>query len=197
MQSINDLIELLKNKIHDDFEKSKEVGRNNIFRGHLRSISADAEDGIACFISDILPQEYKLILDPSIHINDTNNRPDLLVVNEKKSVVAMIEIKSNMGYCRNATEVIDKIVSNNEKFANEKTLECEFSNFPSMQVSYGENVKLFLIALTSDNCSQKSHDKNKAYADKNNVLYMNLFSGWYYDLLDQDIQNFISELQKI
>lgn len=194
MITVTDAVNKLKNKIHDDFENTKTAGRDNIFRGHLRSISTDIEDGIACFVSDVIPDNYKVLLDPSIHVNKENNRPDLLVINSNNEVVAMIEVKANMGWCRDARGVIDKILINHEKFCDVKTLRCEFSNFGDINVTYGNNVKLFLIALTSQNCPIKNHESNKLYADEKKVYYMNLFNDWYYNLSEQDIFAFANAL---
>ena len=106
----------------------------------------------------------------------------------------MIEIKSNMGWCRNAMQVIDDIVSNDNKFRAERNLYCEFSRENSQQVKYGDDVKLFLIALTDGNCTAKNHAANKAYAVSKNVYQYNLFSGWYGNLSDCEIVNFANEL---
>ncbi len=166
----------------------------NIYRGHLRSISTDIEDGIALFISNIMPEGYKVFLDPSIHVDGANNRPDLLVVNDKNETVAMIEVKANMGYCRNAKDVIDNIVRNDEKFSKLGSLYCEFSRETSQTISYGDNVKLFLIALTDKNCSDKHHKANKDYAAKTKVHQYNLFSGWYGNLIPCEIEKFANDI---
>lgn len=129
-------------------------------------------------------------------MKEKNNRPDLLVINEKNEVVAMIEIKSNMGWCRNAKDVIDNIVANDKKFQEVGMLRCEFSREDSQIVTYKDNVKLFLIALTESNCSSKKHQLNKVYAKTIKVSQFNLFSGWYDHLEDCEIEEFASELLK-
>lgn len=105
--AINELVSYMK-KVYEQI--NNKVGQN-IYRGHLRSISTDIEDGIALFLSKILPEGYKLFLDSSIHVDGVNFRPDVLVVNDKNECYAMIEIKANMGWCRDATNVINDIVS--------------------------------------------------------------------------------------
>ena len=193
--NINDAIANIKKYIYDSYaETCKKIGVN-IFRGHLRVLSTEIEDSIALFISNIMPN-HKVFLDPSIYIEEKNNRPDLLVVNENNEVVAMLEIKSNMGWCRNAKDVIDDIVTNNEKFKTAFTLRCEFSREQSQTVTYKDNVKLFLIALTDGNCSIRQHQLNKAYAKTTNVLQFNLFSGWYDCLKNCEIEEFSKELLK-
>ena len=106
----------------------------------------------------------------------------------------MIEIKANMGWCRNANGVIDDIVVNNQKFQQEGQLVCEFSNGQSQIVTYGQRVHLFLIALTENNCQQKWHINNKNYAQNRGVFQYNLFSGWYGSLQNLEIDQFAQVL---
>lgn len=190
-----DAIILLKEYINKSYSSINEKIGPNIYRGHLQSLSVEIENGIALFVSNILPGN-KIFLDPSIHIDGKNNRPDLLVVNEAKEVVAMIEIKANMGWCRNAKSVIDDILLNNDKFIKEQLLYCEFSREESQSVTYNDKVKLFLIALTDGNCNEKHHKANKEYAKSNNVFQFNLFSGWYGELTNCEIEQFADELLK-
>lgn len=191
---IDTAIEKLKEQIKKAHDNTSQKLASNIYRGHLRSISADIEDAIALFIKDIIPAEYKLYLDSSVHIDKKKKRPDLLIVNEKNEVKAMVEIKSNMGYCRNATEAINKMKANHDKFLNKKVLICEFSREVSQAVIYDSSVKLFLISLTKENCTATNHAMNKAYAKQNGVFMFNLFSGWYWELQDCEIRDFAAEL---
>ena len=167
---------------------------HNIIRGHLRSISSDIEDGVAIFISKALPQDYKLFLDPSINIDHNINRPDLLVVDSHDNVAAMIEIKANMGWCRDAKPIIDNIIKKDTLFRSTEKLICEFSNQKIVEVSYEEGVKLYLISLTDKNCPVQHHEQNKQYASNNNISYYNLFTGWYDSLQVKDAAVFISNL---
>lgn len=183
----------MKENIYTSYaETYKKVGPN-IFRGNLKVLSSEIEDAIALFISNIMPN-HKVFIDPSIYIESEKNRPDLFVVNENNLVVAMCEIKSNMGWCRNAKNVINKIVENDKKFQNVCELKCEFSRENSQIVKYKDNVKLFLISLTDGNCSNKKHQLNKEYAKTTKVSQFNLFSGWYGCLEDCEIEEFIKEL---
>lgn len=183
-------IEKLKKYITDIYQNTGSKIGTNIYRGHLRSISTDIEDGIAVFISDIMPSNYKIYLDSSIHIDGKKNRPDLLVIDENNNVNAMIEIKANMGWCRDASEVIDDILISDSKFKEQKVLTCEFSREENQEIFYGENVKLFLVALTDGNCSARNHEANKLYAAKLDVFQFNLFSGWYESLINCEIEDF-------
>ena len=193
------IINELKKSINQVLLDTKKVLNFNITRGHTRSISSDIEDHTAIFISKILKQKFNLYLDPSIKTEDKTHRPDLLIVNEAQEVVAMIELKANMGYCRDASEVIDKMLQVDKLFSNEKELVCKFSgtNDERKVVKYSKNVKLFLISFTEDNCSLKNHAKNKKYANANNISHFNLFSGWYDNLVEKDIDDFIIELVKL
>lgn len=197
------IIKKLKNRIATAYISTAQMPAYNMFRGHLRSISVDIEDAIAIFISDILPtKNYKLFLDPSIHINGNNNkldliRPDLLVVstdNNSNKIVAMIEIKANMGWCRDAKGVIDDIATNNNRFLNNKTLTCEFSKYNSETVQYGNDVKLYLLSLTDNNCPSRRHNQNKDAASNKGIRYFNLFTGDYDSLVPKEVQDFINDL---
>ena len=184
-------IENLKSRIAAVFNDTRRPFGKNIYRGHSRSISSDIEDSITFFISELLPENYYYILDPSIYLNGENNRPDLLIINEKDEVVAMIEMKSNMGWCRNATWVIDDILANDNKFKSVSTLECKLSTDETKCVKYGDNVSLFLVSLTSKNGgSEKNEITNKEYAKQKNVGHYLLFNNWYHSLADKDIEEF-------
>lgn len=188
-------IDETKKYIYKSYESTQEKIGPNIYRGHLRALSTEIEDAIALFVTNVLPN-CKAFLDPSIYLDGTNNRPDLLIVNEYDDVIAMIEIKSNMGWCRNAKSVIDNIMNNDLKFRNVGKLKCEFSREESQTIYYGEKVKLFLIAFTDGNCSTKNHIANKEYAKTTKVQQFNLFSGWYGKLENCEIREFAEELLK-
>jgi hypothetical protein len=195
--NIGSAIDVLRNSISTVFNDTKRKLSPNIYRGHSRSISTDIEDLITIFISNVLPKNYKFLLDASIHVDGKNNRPDLLIANENNEVIAMIELKSNMGYCRDATSVINEITENHNKFFNATNLICKFSDDEQQLVTYNQDVELFLISLTSDNCSTDNHQNNKAFATSKGVNYFNLFSGWYGGLLDKDVYAFLSTLDNI
>lgn len=188
--AINELVSYIK-KVYEQI--NNKVGQN-IYRGHLRSISTDIEDGIALFLSKILPEGYKLFLDSSIHVDGVNFRPDVLVVNDKNECYAMIEIKANMGWYRDATNVINDIVSNHNKFSKETILNCKFSRETTQSITYGLNTKLYLIALTDGNCNAEKHENNKAYASSVGIKQFNLFSGWYGELISCEIDEFAKDL---
>lgn len=190
MDSSKELIEYIK----ETYISTAKPLAHNIIRGHLRSISSDIEDGIALFISKALPQDYKLYLDPTIHIEKKGNRPDLLIVDPHEKVAAMIEIKANMGWCRDARPIIDKIIEKDTKFRSMKKLKCEFSTQDEVEVSYEEGVKLYLLSLTDLNCPAPHHESNKQYASSNTISYYNLFTGWYDSLKVKDAEVFISDL---
>ena len=184
----------LKERIRVARESTKSKLAPNVRRGHLRSISTDIEDAIGLFVAEIVPEGCHVFLDPSIHVGGKNNRPDMLVVREDGTVAAMVEIKANMGWCRNASWVIDDILDNDAKFKGEGTLHCEFSKDDNADVSYGEGVKLFLVSLVDGNCPRDKHQANKAYASSHGVLQMNLFAGWYDSLGDLEVRSFAQEV---
>ena len=148
--AINNLIERIA-AIH---RSTKEPLNKNIYRGHSRSISTDIEDSVALLLSELLPKNYSFMLDPSIYVNGKINRPDLLVLNEKNDVVAMIEIKANMGWCRNASSVLNDIIFNDKQFKEANSLWCEISNGDNRKITYSDGVELFLISLTDGNCAE-------------------------------------------
>ncbi|MBR2467517.1 MAG: hypothetical protein IKB42_00525 [Clostridia bacterium] len=187
----------LKEYILDHYNETKKQIAPEIYRGHLRSLSTDIEDGIALFLSKIFTS-HKIYIDPSVTVNKQTHRPDILIVNSEKEVVAMLEIKTQMGYCRDATGVIDKIKAVNEIFKKEKTLNCKFSNNEIMPVTYTNDVKLFLISFSSNNCSKETyHTNNKSYAKNEGVNYYILFDNWYNDLKNFEIEDFVEEISKL
>ena len=180
----------LKDYIKTIYNETNKKLKSNIYRGHSRSISTDIEDAIALFISDILSEDgYKIFLDPSIYINRKNHRPDLLLVNKNNEVVFMIEIKANMGWCRDASKVLDDMINNDKVFKKEIQLNCEFSKDKTERVFY-RSPKLLLIALTAGNCGKENHIANKNYAKAKDINQFNLFYGWYDNLTDCEIYDF-------
>ncbi len=191
------ILEDFHNGIKQEYEELKKPLGANIIRGHIPSASAIAENQLAIMISKAVP-ECRLILDTSIYVNKKNHRPDLMIIDGGNNVVAMIEVKSNMGYCRWADNVIDSMTENDTAFKNEKTLICQFSgDQQNMEIFYGSDVKLFLVAVSGENCNEKYHIHNKEYAKQNNVEYYILFDGWYNDLKRKEINDFLSEISKI
>ena len=188
--AINNLIERIA-AIH---KSTKEPLNNNIYRGHSRSISTDIEDSVALLLSELLPESYSFMLDPSIYVDGKNNRPDLLVLNEKNEVIAMIEIKANMGWCRNASSVLNDIVFNDKQFKEANKLWCEISNGDNREITYGEGVELFLVSLTDGNCAESRHKTNREFAESIGVKHYLLFSGWYGDLRERDVEQFADEI---
>ena len=193
---ISTAINNLKDNIKKIYVSSKETKNKNIYRGHLRSISTDIEDEIAYFIMSILSEGYKIYLDPSIYIDDQNHRPDLLILNNENEIKCLIEIKSNMGWCRDAKDVIKKISENDKLYKRERKLLCKFSTTENNDVYYND-VKLFLISLTSGNCCNSNHEANKIKAEKENCNYYMLFDGWYNELENRDIEEFANKLSDI
>ena len=186
---------ILKNTIRTIHEDTRKEIKPNIYRGHSRSISTDIEDNITLFISNVLPDNFKFLVDSSVRLVGRSKRPDLLITNQLNEVVAMIEVKSNMGYCRDASGVIDSIIENDNSFRDLNKFTCKFSFDENQEVTYSENVKLFLISLTDGNCSQNNHINNKEYSRMNGVGYFCLFNGWYGDLSDHEIIEFAEELK--
>ena len=199
-------IDNLKKRVEECYCVTKERLGDNIYRGHTRSISTDIEDSIALFIANLLGDKVDIYLDPSIRVAKKTHRPDLLVVKDVNAV-AMIEIKANMGWCRNATAVIDKeLIERHEAFCSCPELTCKFSNSGKNQddnilpkkINYSENVKRFLISLTSNNGpKEKQAEKNKEYAKKHDVNHYMLFDGWYDELVDKDVDIFAEDLLKL
>lgn len=191
---MKDSIETLKTSINNVFNATKQSTRHNIWRGHSRSISTDIEDNIAILIAEELPENYKLYIDPSIYIGGKIHRPDLVVSNENDEVIFVIEIKANMGWCRDATAVIDSMVNNHSNFLAAGLLDCKLSSGDRFRLKYQNNVKLFLIALTDANGGK--YESNKKIAYTKGVSHYCLFSGWYNNLQEKDISSFIAEIKK-
>lgn len=191
-------IDSLKKYILQEFQKTKITIRQNLHRGHLRALSTEIEDGIAAFILDILPEGYKVYVDASVRVGKKTHRPDILVVDNNSKVRALVEVKTNMGWCRDATGEIDKILFKHNEMISAGTVTCKFSNDETVTALYGTCVPVFLVAFTNENCGQSKHIANQEEAKRKNVKYYCLFSGWYGDELSEaDIQNFATEIQNI
>ena len=193
------LVDDLKERIKNIWKETRNNIEDNIIRGHSRSISTDVEDQIAWFIYKVLYDKVKIFIDPSITIDGQTYRPDLLVVRDKK-VIALVEIKANMGWCRNASSVIEKeLEERHSVFSKKEEIECKFSiTETSKIVNYDKSVKLYLIALTSANGGKlEDNNNNKAYAERHGVKHYILFDGWYDKLETRDIDDFINDLQNI
>lgn len=187
----------LKNNISNAHKSTYATLGNNIFRSHLRSLSTDIENEITIFISKLLKENYKFFIDSSVYIKGKENRPDLLIVNNKNEVVALIEIKAQMGHCRDARIIVDKLLELNNKFKQQKVITCKFSHFEPQDVIYGNNVILFLVSLTKDNCSPKQHQQNKDYTKEKGVAHFNLFSGWYENLENYEVEDFVKAITNL
>lgn len=188
---LNKNIDSLKQNIKQiELEVSKQLS-STIYRGHKRTIATDVEDQIAIFLDNLCKNQCEIFLDPSIHINKTH-RPDILIVNQGQCV-AMIEVKVNMGWCRDARGCIDKLKNLHQLFYNQHHLTCKFSNSNTKKIIYDEDVQLFLVSLSSVNISPKKIQDNINYANKNNVNHYLLFDGGYDALQNRDINTF-SEL---
>ena len=185
----------LKNYIATEFANTKKAIRHNLHRGHLRSLSTEIEDGIAAFLSDIIPADYQIYVDASVRVGSKTHRPDILIVDNKGTVRALVEVKTNMGWCRDASAEIDKILFKHSEMISSGTITCKFSNEASATVAYTANVPVFLISFTNENCGTSKHIANRNVANARNVKYFCLFSGWYGDKLDDaDIRDFAAEI---
>lgn len=186
-------IQQLVNNIHSIYMATKKPISNNVWRGHSRSISADIEDQIALMIADSLPNGYELYLDPSVTINGRLHRPDLIIVDPNKNVSAIIEIKANMGWCRDASNVINNMVALNQSFCNAGRLTVRTLSKVDT-VTYSNTVKMFLISLTDNNCGDSAYSNNQAIANKNNIKHYCLFTGWYDNLIEKDVGLFLKDI---
>ena len=191
-------IENARKRIADAHKITKGQLNDRVYRGHSRSISTDIEDSIALLIYDIIPNDYYLILDPSIYVNKQNHRPDLLIVNGENKVVGLVEIKANMGWCRNASGVLNNLKKEDNIFKENKILKCKLSSDNSKEVNYPDDVKLFLVALTGENGGGESrHQTNKENAQALNIKHFILFDGWYDALRNRDAEEFAIEIAKL
>ena len=200
---IEQAIEILTEGVRKAYNESKQCQiAEKIYRGHSASISVNIENEVALFLQRILPKNYEFYIDPSIKIDKTH-RPDILIIDNKKNVKAMIELKSNMGYYRNAEEVFNKLKYIHKIFAKKGHLKCSFSSkndidkIPSKEITYPKNVKIFLVSYTADNCHEDYHENNKKISKKNNIPYFILFKGWYDKPQEYEIKTFANEIKQI
>lgn len=197
-------IEELKHNISKEYKKKlndikKMEDDSKIIRGHISPMSTAIENAIALFVQNITNKRYKIFLDSSISIPSSKGRsktyrPDLLLVDSKNRVKAMIEIKSNMGYCRDINQTISKLNKLHKIFLKEKNLNCSFSQLENkIPVTYCvPNKNLFLVTFTSQNDGGKSK-KNKELARN---IFM-LFENWYDNPQNQDIKIFADRIKQI
>lgn len=80
----------------------------NITRGHLGTLSTEIEDDVAIFLLDILPAGYKAFVDCSVNIDGESHRPDILILDASNNVRFLVEVKTNMGWCRDASGKLEK-----------------------------------------------------------------------------------------
>ena len=114
-------------------------------------------------------------------------------------VLALVEIKSNMGWCRDATKVIDdEILRMHKGFTKLEHLTCKFSKNETREVEYSKDTKVYFLSLTSQNGGKaEDNEKNIKYANSRGVDFYMLFDGWYDCLTDRDIDKFIDSLLDI
>ena len=201
---IKQAIDELKFSVSEAYEKElnniKETEKNNkIIRGHVSPMSTVIENNIALFIQNITDKKYQIFLDSSVSIKSNKGRaktyrPDLLLVDSHNYVEAMIEIKSNMGYCRNVNQTIQKLNKLHKIFLKEKNLQCSFSQkkdkTPIIYCVQDKNI--FLVSFTSQNDGKKTTKKKKYKKD----IFM-LFDNWYDNPQNQDIEKFAKQIKQI
>ena len=204
----------LKNNVKTTYNKELHAIRklekvNNILRGHIPSMSSMVEDEIAKFILKVTSQKWKIYLDSSISVKTNQNktktfRPDMLLLDEKGNVKAIFEIKTSMGYYRDAIKVIEKLINMHKAFIKTQYLLCSFSRKGKekaikQEVIYQKDVQRFIITYSDNACDEKHHTQNKANAKKKGICHFILFNGWYDDneMRYDDMSNFIKQLKKL
>lgn len=197
-------IEELTNNVKEEYKKKLDNFKDmkddsKIIRGHLSPMSTAIENAIALFVQNITSKKYKIFLDPSISISANKGRsktyrPDLLLVDSKHRVKAILEIKANMGYCRNAGQTLSKLNKLHKIFLKEKNLDCSFSQLKDhISVTYCvPNKNLFLVAFTSQNDGGKSQKIKKSIKN-----IFRLFKNWYDNPQNQDIEKFSYKIRQI
>ena len=204
-----------------DFDKT-------IIRGHVSSVGIFFEDEFTIFLNKIFnarrknSDKYKFYNDFSMN----GYRPDLLI-EKNGEIVALIEFKANLGYCREKAKTLHKKI---DKICKESQKEISFTRFPkyiknaeklfteqikekmkkneenkkSITIKFnkeiGSNVKKALIVLTKDNSGKKDNLDNYKEVFKNE--FYTLFSGWYYDLKNEEneikrLYKFLEEIYNI
>ena len=171
---------------------------SQIIRGHIPAISFIVENEITLFLNKIMKKGYLFFIDCTIG----EHRPDLIIVNEKTNQCELIiEIKSNMGYCRNIKTQIKKYLEqiewleNNCKIIYYQYIDGDRKKYEK-HIEKSRNIKMILISLTSHNCSNENHNINKKELENVEIKYFNLFDGWYNDLKENEINQLIEWLGK-
>ncbi len=204
----------LKNNVKKAYNKELNIIKklektNRIFRGHVSSMSSIVEDAIAKFILKVTSSKWKIFLDSSVSIKLDQKRaktfrPDMLLLDERENVKAVFEIKTSMGYYRDATEVIDKLIDMHTAFVKEHNLNCSFSRKGKQkslhkEAKYQKNVKCFIITYSDNACDENYHKQNKKNARKKGIEHFVLFKGWYdeAEIRHDDISAFIKQLKQL
>ena len=178
----------LKINIERQYDKlllQEDIKKNCIIRGHVPTVSCMVENEITNFLSDLIKKDYIFYIDCTVN----KKRPDLLVVNkETNKCELIIEIKSNMGYCRKINDA-SKFIKELEYFKKNDKIKVTYYEYTGGNkeskyqiISKNDDVKMIFLVLTSDNCNEENHIYNRIILNKNDIQYFTLFSGWYNDL---------------
>lgn len=208
-----------KKVIKDYNKKQNSFLETQVFRGHVESMSVYFEDEFTKFISEVLnDKSYKFYIDYTIG----TRRPDLLITKNNK-LVACIELKCNMGYCRDNVKKINESVkevktlmdkeelqifstrqikylkNNINKFEEDeikKQIENETKNSGSMILHKTiKGTKNVMCMLISLTTSNISCKKLDNFTAEENVFsFISLFNGWYYELERDENRKMDSDL---
>ena len=96
-KDLEEKIKDLKNKIEEFYkDKAKIDFSSNVLRGHVWPVAYEFEDRFTNILSEIFKdKDYCFYTDFSLE----KRRPDIIIT-KKNKVVAMIELKANLGWCR-------------------------------------------------------------------------------------------------
>lgn len=111
MNELKKKIIKLRNELESFYkEKSKIDFNSNVIRGHVWPISYEFEDKFTNILSEIFKDnDYMFYTDFSLE----KRRPDILIT-KKNQVVALIELKANLGWCRDWNKKDNKRSIKNE-----------------------------------------------------------------------------------
>ena len=194
-----------------DFQKmSKDADKTkydiyNIKRLKKRSIAELAEDRFAKYLYDVINnKDFYYYINPNVD----GMRPDIMIVNSKQEIIALIEIKINLGFCRNIFQVDEKkknkrdyqIDNRVNKFCSIKDKTIIFNDgVEDKQLRFSKNCKIYYVSTSLENYIKDRDmiDDYKAYVSKNsnykNFLKFYVIVNRYHKYKDGGLIRYVSK----
>ena len=157
------LIDLYKQQ-----QSSKKIAEN-IFRGRSRSVSSEAEDLMAQFISKNIKRQCTYYVDQPLQFGASNivKYPDIFILENDKTISHLIDIKLDVGWNRDAMldfcgirhrEVI-KVLGKTTQFNTKNEMGGRIEN---KNIRFSENLTYNILLLSKENAKKGLLDEHYA-----------------------------------